>query len=72
MGRKKLPLQAKYGNAAFLYSLMQLFPSKIKLSLPHAMLSKGFTGRVPVLGGPKNDKLSARVAFSTDPTVMWD
>ena len=28
--------------------------------------------RVPVLGGPKRDKLSAHVAFSTDPTVMWD
>ena len=25
--------------------------------------------RVPVLGGPKNDKSSVPVAFSTDPTV---
>ena len=43
MGRKKLPLEAKYGDAAFLYALVQLFPNNIKLSLPHAMLSKGFT-----------------------------
>ena len=42
MGRQKLPLEHKYADAAFLYALIQLFPT-IKLSLPHAMHSKGLT-----------------------------
>ena len=44
MGHKKLPLEPKFWVAAHLYALIQLFPtSTIKLSLPWAMQSKGFT-----------------------------
>ena len=40
-----MPLEAKYTDAAFLYALIQLFPNTIKLSVPQAMQSKGFTGK---------------------------
>ena len=68
----------KTGKSPFRFSpILVKTPSAIMfdsslLESAFCLKETGYRWQVPVLGGSKNDKLSALIAFSTDPTVVRD